>query len=114
MNEDEMWSRAAARAAAYRAAWELARVDGATLEQAHEVGLKAAETEGLDPMSDLAIRFLNAKPSEHGGYSYYASETQRQYVVTPEAIRALGEMLYNEREDAYSKWCSEYEGKEIG
>jgi hypothetical protein len=34
--------------------------------------------------------------------------------VTPEAIRALGEMLYNEREDAYSKWCSEYEGKEIG
>ena len=34
MNEDEMWERAEARAAAYRAAWDLARVDGATLEQA--------------------------------------------------------------------------------
>jgi hypothetical protein len=114
MNEDQMWSRAAEHAAAYRAAWDLARVDGATREEAHEIALKAADTEGPDPMSELAIRFLNAKPSEHGGYSYYAAETQRQYVVTLEAIRALGEMLYAERADAYSKWCSEYEGKEIG
>jgi hypothetical protein len=109
MDEEHMW----ARAAAYRAAWELARVDGATREEAHEIALKAAETEGLDAMSELAIRFLNAEPWEHGGYAYYASETQRRYVVTLEAIRALGEMLYTERADAYSHWCAEYEGKEI-